>query len=360
MSAHFHLSSPGNATKFSSTEPADGIWTFAEANAIIELGLASGGSSRGHTFVWHGGLPGWVSSGTFTAPQLQTMLWDQIDTKGAYFHGRLPSWDVANEAINDTNGGLRSTLWYDTPGIGYAANGNQYLREAFIHARAADPDALLIYNDYSIEEDNTKSDGLYTMLSSFVTAGVPVQGVGFQSHFDSPPSGTSVRTNFQRFQDLGLDLHVTELDIRLPVDANGFATAANITTQGDSYFNYLGAALGYSRLKVFQTWGVYDGSSWIPDFYPGFGQALPFDFNLDRKPAYWGMWNAHAGQCENLTVLALSSGDTQANVTDTRLSANAGRKLSANAANDFITLHRNGIHEPETECKARCLPFAGS
>ncbi len=338
MSAHFHLSSPGNATKFANTEPADGIWTFAEANAIIELGLASGGSSRGHTFLWHSGLPSWVSAGTFTAAQLQTILWDQIDTKGAYFHGRLPYWDAANEAINDTNGGLRSTLWYDTPGIGYAANGDQYLREAFIRARAADPDAVLIYNDYSIEEDNTKSDGLYAMLSIFVGTGVPVQGVGFQSHFTTAPSGTSVRTNFQRFQDLGLDLHVTELDIRLPVDANGFATAANLTAQGDGYFSYLGAALGYSRLKVFQTWGVYDGSSWIPAFYPGFGQALPFDFNLDRKPAYWGMWNALAGQCEKLTVLAVSSGDTQSSVTDTRLSANTGRKLSADTANDFITL----------------------
>jgi endo-1,4-beta-xylanase len=338
MSAHFHLSSPGNAAKFANTEPADGIWTFAEANAIIELGLAIGGSSRGHTFVWHSGLPSWVSSGTFTAPQLQTLLWDQIDTKGAYFRGRLPYWDVANETIDDSNGGLRSTLWYDAPGIGYAANGNQYIREAFIRARAADPDAVLICNDYSIEQDNTKSDGLYTMLSSMVTAGVPVQGVGFQSHFSTPPSGASVRTNFQRFQDLGLDLHVTELDFRLPVDANGFATTADLIGQGDDYFDFLGATLGYSRLKIFQTWGVYDGSSWIPSTFPGFGQALPLDFNLDRKPAYWGMWNALAGQCEKLSVLAISSGDTHAAVTDTKLSANAGRKLSANAANDFITM----------------------
>ncbi len=338
MSAHFHLCSPGNATKFANTEPTNDIWTFAEANAIIDLGLATGGSSRGHTFLWHSGLPSWVSSGTFTAAELQTILWDQIDTKGTYFHGRLPYWEVANEAINDSNGGLRSTLWYDTPGIGYAANGNQYLSEAFIRARAADPEAVLIYNDYSIEQDNTKSDGLYTMLSSFVSAGVPVQGVGFQSHFTTAPSGASVRANFQRFQDLGLDLHVTELDIRLPVDANGFATAANLNVQGDTYFSYLGASLGYSRLKVFQTWGVYDGSSWIPSFYPGFGQALPFDFNLDCKPAYWGMWNALAGQCEKLNLLAISSGDTQANFTDTKLSANTGRRLSADAANDFITL----------------------
>ncbi len=338
MSAHFHLASPGNAQKFSDTEPADGIWRFADANTIIELGLARGGSSRGHTFVWHGGLPAWVSGGTFTATQLQTMLWDQIDTKGAAFRHRLLCWDVANEAVNDGGGTLRSTLWYDTPGIGYAANGDRYLREVFARARAADPETQLFYNDYSIEDDNTKSDAVHTLLSNFVAAGVPVQGVGFQSHFEAGPNLTTARTNFQRFQDLGLDLHVTELDYRVPVDANGFATAADLTAQSDDYFGYAGAVLGYSRLRVFQTWGVYDGISWIPAFAPGFGQALLLDFELDRKPAYWGLWNALAGQCEKLAVVALSGGDTQAVVTDTRLSANAARRLNADAANDYLTL----------------------
>lgn len=343
VSAHFHLASPENALKFSSIEPADGIWTFAEANAIIELGLARGGSSRGHTYVWHSAVPGWVTGGSFTAAQLQTILWDRIDTTGAYFRVRLPHWDVVNEAINDSNGGLRSTLWYDAPGIGYAAGGDQYIREAFLRARAADPQAVLVYNDYSIEADNTKSDAVHAMLAGFLSAGVPVQGIGFQSHFSSVPSGSSVRANFQRFQDLGLDLHVTELDIRLPVDANGYASAADLTAQGESYFNFLGAVLGYSRLKVLQTWGVYDGASWIPGFVPGYGQALLLDFDLNRKPAYWGVWNALAGQCEKLGVLALSSGDSHSVVNSTLLSANAARRLHADAANDFLTLR---VHVP--------------
>ena len=80
--------------------------------------------------------------------------------------------------------------------------------------------------------------------------------------------------------------------------------------QAEVYFDLLGTALGYSSLKVFQTWGVYDGDSWIPVKFPGYGQALPFDFNLDKKPAYWAMWNALNGQAEKLPVLAISSGDT--------------------------------------------------
>lgn len=345
VSAHFHLTSPGNSMKFSNTEPADDIWTHAEANDTIALGLGRGGSSRGHTMLWHGGLPAWVSSGTFTAPQLQTMLWDQVDTKGAYYRHRVLCWDVANEAISDSAGALRSTLWYDTPGIGYAANGDQYLRETFARARAADATTAFFYNDYSIEEDNTKSDAVYAMLSSFVSGGVPIQGIGFQSHFEGATSGTGVRSNFQRFNDLGLDLHVTELDFRLPVDANGFATSADLTTQGNQYFGYCGAALGYSRLKVLQTWGIYDGSSWVPAAFPGTGQALLLDFDLDRKPAYWGMWNALAGQGEKLDVLSVSSGDTTTitNNAAIQLSANNARRLEGNAVADFMTL---GFHVP--------------
>lgn len=340
ISSSFHLSSTENSLKFAGTEPADGIWTFAEANEIIAMGLARGGATRGHAMVWHNGLPGWVSGGTFTETQLQTMLWDQIDTKGAYYRHVLPYWDVANEVISDSAGALRSTLWYDTPGIGYAAGGDQYLRESYLRARAADPHTALIYNDYSIEADNTKSDAVYAMLSGFISSSVPINGIGFQSHLETLPSGSSLRANFQRFNDLGLDLHITELDLRIPIDANGFATTADLATQGDRYFDYAGAALGYSRLKVFQTWGVYDGASWVPGFYPGFGQALVFDFDFNRKPAYWGLWNALAGQGEKLEVLATSSGDTTTVLTNTTalLSANAARRLQAGAANDFMTL----------------------
>jgi GH35 family endo-1,4-beta-xylanase len=338
ISAHFHLSSPENSMKFDSTQPADGTWRFAESKAMNELGIARGGSSRGHVMVWHSQIAGWVPN---TASQVatRTTLWNYIDKIGSVFKGRLACWDVVNEAINDSNGGLRPSLWYNSPGIGYAADGDKYIRESFIRARASDPATPLYYNDYNTETINTKSNAIYNMLSGFVASGVPVTGVGFQSHlFNSAPDGPSTRANFQRLQDLGLDLQITELDINLAVDGSGRASAGDLEMQGDSYFNYLGTALGYSRLKVFQTWGVYDGASWIPSFFSGRGQALPLDFDYNRKPAYWGMWNAMAGQCEKLDVLAVSNGDDHAVLENTTLSANAGRQLNSNATGDSITL----------------------
>lgn len=339
ISAHFHLASAENSMKFDSMEPADGVWRFAQANAMNELGITRGGSSRGHVMVWHSQVAGWVP--TNASPETtRTNLWNFIDKTGSVFKGKLACWDVVNEAFDDgSNGSLRNSIWYNSPGIGYASAGDTYLRESFRRARAADRATDLIYNDYSNETINPKSNGIYNMLAGFVADGVPVTGVGFQSHlFGSAPDPVSTRANFQRLQDLGLDLQVTELDINLAVDSNGRANANDIAKQGDSYFNYLGLALGYSRLTVFQTWGVYDGASWIPSFFAGRGQALPLDFNYDRKPAYWGMWNALAGQCEKLNVLAVSNGDSQSSVTENTLSANAGKQLIADAAGDFITL----------------------
>lgn len=338
----FHHFSPGNALKLQGTQPDSNLWTFAEANMLLDFSQAHGGSSRGHAFVWHsgGGLAPWVTNVVRTPNELRDILWNRIDTAATYYHDRLPCWDVVNEAMADSGGGLRSSVWYDSPGIGYAGSGPQYIAEAFKRARTNAADAALIYNDYSIETVNTKSTAVYNMLSGFVLTGVPVNGLGMQAHlsgtnFDAP----SFRSNLQRFQDLGLDLQITELDVRIPVDTNtGYATAANLEGQGEVYFGVLGTALGLSNLKLFQTWGIYDGISWIPAFSPGYGQALPFDFHLDKKPAYWAMWNALAGQAEKLAVLTNSSGDTATVVSNAILSASNGRRLNANAANDFITL----------------------
>ncbi|MBJ7424944.1 MAG: endo-1,4-beta-xylanase, partial [Akkermansiaceae bacterium] len=359
FSAHFHYASPGNALKFQPSENTDNVFTLDEADFIIDQGLRHGGSSRGHVFVWHNQVSTFAEN-TTDPVALRTILWDNIDTKGAYFRGRLPHWDVVNEAFTDGGSVLRTAnpnadgvneaLWYNAPGIGYAAEGTRYIKESFIRARAADPEAELVYNDYNTDIVNSKSTAVYTMLQDFVSTGVPIDAVGFQAHFTvtTPPSLSAVRTNFQRFQDLGLDLHVTELDYKLPIDANGFASAADITTQGDLYFDYTSAAVGYSNMKLFQTWGIFDGSSWIPGHTDGvYGQALLLDFDYNRKPAYWGVWNAFAGQCEKLAVIGFSPGDSQSVPIKTTLGGNSGRRLNASAQNDFITLNAH-------------VPFAGT
>ncbi len=342
----FHIAGTENALKFSSLHPSSNTYSFGGADAILDHATAHGQLARGHTLLWHGSVPSWVSSNAWTTSQLQTIAFDHIDTVVNRYRDRVFCWDVVNEAFND-NGTMRSTVWYDAPGIGYAGQGTKYIEEAFKRARAADPDCELFYNDYSAETDNAKSDAIYAMAQDFKARGVPIDGIGFQFHISSTPSLSSMRANFQRFNDLGLNIHITELDVSVAVDSNGVATASALAGQGDTYFNVIGTALAFPRTRVLQTWGFSDRYSWIPGFSPGRGAALTLDEDFNRKPAWWGVRDALANQAETLAVQAMSSGDANTLVSSTSFSAGAARQFQANAVNDFITLGADVLYTGE-------------
>lgn len=341
---HYSLPSPENALKWGTLRPDGYSYAWSDADTIAGFARAAGQPVRGHTLVWHNSLPAWLTGGGFTPDQIRDLLFHHIDTVAGRYRGTAMSWDVVNEAFND-NGTVRTNFWYNQPGIGYPTNGTRYIEEAFKRTHTADPGAKLIYNDYSAETSNAKSDALYAMAQDFLNRGVPINGIGFQMHISSIDY-TSMRTNFKRFNDLSLDLHITEMDVKIPVDTNGVATQADLNSQADIYFNVLGVALGQPRFTVFQTWGFTDNYSWIPSSYPGYGAALPFDTNYQKKPAYWAIWNALANQAETLPVLDYSSGDSTNVFSQDTLSAGAGMQLVANATSDYMTL-------------ALAVPFAG-
>jgi len=175
------------------------------------------------------------------------------------------------------------------------------------------------------------------MAADFKSRGVPMDGIGFQMHIAGTPDLSSRRANFQRLNDLGLNLHITELDVRVPVDGNGNATAWALAPQADTYFNVLGTALAYPRFRVLQTWNFTDRYLWVPGFFTGYGVALPLDANLNRKPAWWALRDALANQGESLAVT--TSAGTSSGISYTTLfSAGAARQFYANAANDAMTL----------------------
>lgn len=340
----FNSPSPENDTKWGTLRPNQTPFEWTKADAIATFNRAAGQQMRGHTMQWYKSNPAWLTEGGFTTTQLRDILFDHIDQVGGHYRGDVFAWDVVNEAFND-NGTLRDGFWYNDPGIGYAGNGTRYIEETFIRAAAADPDTKLIYNDYGAEVTNSKSNAIYAMAQDFLTRGVPLDGIGFQMHI-SGINYTTLRNNFKRFNDLGLDLHITEMDVRVPVDANGDATPASLESQAEIYWNVLGVALGQPRFTNFQTWGLHDGDSWIPGWEPGSGAALLFDKYYQRKPAYWAVWNALANQAEKFPVLDYSIGDsTEVQAQDT-LNAGAGRKLFSNSAADFMTL-------------SLAVPFAG-
>jgi len=131
-----------------------------------------------------------VRQGNFPPTQLTTILEHHIHSVLTHYAGRVCAWDVVNEAFN-SDGTMRRTIWYDQPGIsGSAGAGTSYIEQALKWARQADPNAKSFYNDYDAEEINQKSDAIYAMAADFKKRGVPLDGIGFQTHislkFDNP------------------------------------------------------------------------------------------------------------------------------------------------------------------------------
>jgi endo-1,4-beta-xylanase len=264
-------------------------YDFKGADALVAFAQSHNMVVRGHTLVWHTQVPTWVTKGGYAAPQLAEILHGHISTLMKRYASKVYAWDVVNEAFND-NGTMRSTIWYDQPGIG-AGKGTEYIEQALRWAHQADPSAKLFYNDYDAEEINRKSDAIYAMAKDFKNRGVPLDGIGFQNHvslkFDDPAKLASYAQNLERFAKLGLELHITELDIRL-----NDSIPASLSAQAKLYGEITTLCVQQPACKLIQTWGVTDKQSWIPQFYKGMGWALLWDDKYQKKPAYEAVHDA--------------------------------------------------------------------
>jgi endo-1,4-beta-xylanase len=287
LAREFNLAEPENAMKFGPIHPGVATYNFGPADAVVEFARAHKMAVRGHTLVWHNQNPQWLTAAGLTSGQLSEFLQDHIRTVAGRYAGKVYAWDVVNEAFND-NGTLRSTVWYDKPGIGLA--GTEYIERAFRWARAADPKALLFYNDYGAEPVNPKADAIYKMVRDFKARGVPIDGVGMQMHLTlKPPAMEAVEANLRRLIELGLEVQITELDVRIPVNAAGLAAEADLARQADIYRQVVALCVKFPKCTAIQTWGFTDKYSWVPRTFPGTGAALIFDSSYRPKPAYGSM-----------------------------------------------------------------------
>jgi endo-1,4-beta-xylanase len=211
--------------------------------------------------------------------------------------GKIFAGDVVNEAFDELQPGkLRSTIWRDQPGIGLAGNGSSYIERCFRWAHEADPQALLFYNEAGAEVVNPKSDAIYAMVRDFRQRGVPIDGVGFQMHIEKLRADVaSISANIKRFTALGVEVHITEMDVALPVDPNGNPRFEDLQLQADIYREVSTACLSHPGCTAIQTWGFTDKYSRIGSHSKhAQGGALPFDRNYGTKPAYEALRNALA------------------------------------------------------------------
>ena len=275
--AQFSAVTHENEMKWEALEPQQGQYNWSQADSIINFAKANNQIVRGHTLVWHNQNPSWLTESAFTPAELRQILRDHIKTQVRHFKGRVYQWDVVNEVFND-DGTPRDTIWLRALGPGYIA-------DAFRWAHEADPAAVLYLNDYGIEQPGPKADAYYELARQLLAEGVPLGGMGFQGHlsFDYPyPSG--LQQNLQRFADLGLEVAITELDVRMPVDP---APGVELQEEQARWFaDVLDACLKVSRCESVTLWGTNDRYSWVPSVFPGEGFATPWNDDSTRKPAY--------------------------------------------------------------------------
>lgn len=272
----FNTVTAENAMKMGPMRPEPGVYDFTDADAVADFAETYDMTLRGHTLVWHNQVPDWFQEWDYTDEQLADFLRDHVHTVAGRYRGKVDAWDVVNEAVAD-DGSMRDTVWYE-------AMGERYLDRSFRWAREVAPDTDLFYNDYGADSVNAKSDAVYDLLERLLDRGVPVDGVGLQMHaLRGTPDSESVRENVERFVDLGLDVHVTEMDVSY---AKADAPDDLLARQAEDYRAVLEACLdaGVDTLVV---WGVRDSDSWIPGWFPDVTEEpLLFGADNEPKPAY--------------------------------------------------------------------------
>jgi endo-1,4-beta-xylanase len=288
----FSILTPGNEMKWDTTQPSPppAAFNFAPGNAIVNYATNNSERVRCHNLVWHSQLPGWVSS--LPTNQVQGQMENHITTEVNAFKNKCYAWDVVNEPFND-DGTPRADVFFNAMGIGYIA-------DALRTAHAADPAAKLYLNDFNIEGMNAKSNAMFSLAQSLLAQGAPLNGIGFESHFILGQVPSDMQANMQRFANLGLDVAVTELDVRINLPAS----SANLTQQATDFSNVVKACLGVTRCVGVTQWAIGDADSWIPGFFtnPPQGAATMFDQNYNPKPAFTAVQTLLGGTQNTITV----------------------------------------------------------
>jgi endo-1,4-beta-xylanase len=316
IKTQFNSITPENALKWENVHPRLDAYAFDLPDKYVAFGEANHMFIVGHCLVWHNQIPGGVfrdaQGNLVTREVLLQRMRDHIHTVVGRYKGRINSWDVVNEALND-DGTLRLTLWLKIIG-------EDYIEKAFQYAHEADPQAQLTYNDYSLENE-PKRNGAIALISKLKGKGIPITSVGLQGHDSLTwPSIEQQDATIAAFGKLGVKIVISELDIDvLPPAANQESADIATNIKPDASLNpYVNAlpdsvqqalAQRYADLfTVFRKhrdvisrvtfWGVTDGDSWRND-WPVKGRTsypLLFDRNGQPKPALDAVMRAAARQ----------------------------------------------------------------
>jgi endo-1,4-beta-xylanase len=302
VARQFNAISPENLLKWQEVHPQPDQYNFGPVDRYVAFGEKNRMYMLGHNLVWHNQTPAWVFEGDANKPfgreALLERLKEHIHTVVGRYKGRIQSWDVVNEAVDD-DGSLRKTKWQQIIG-------DDYLVKAFQFAHEADPKAELYYNDYN-EWHPANRSGIKKLVRELQQAGVRIDGLGLQGHWGLDyPKADEIEAMFADYGELGIKLMITELDVTVLPDAQRSRGAditrnASLRKELDPYANGLPREMQqrlaerYAELfrlfvkhadKIDRVtfWGVHDGHSWRNSWPMRGRHDYPLLFDRQLKP----------------------------------------------------------------------------
>jgi endo-1,4-beta-xylanase len=307
--AHYNTVTCENDMKPDYLAKTSGSYTFDNADKQVDAMIAAGMQVHGHTLVWHSQTPSWL-----TANNAETNMKNYIDTVMKHFAGRIKSWDVVNEAFPDNlheRAGITTPVtttqdWKvclrESDSGWFKALGADYIETAFKTARAADPDAILYYNDYGLNGTN-KPMAIRNMIEDVnkrykdETNGTRnlIEGIGMQGHYGSwlndEANFSKLKGNIEYYLELGIRVDISELDIAFGSDQQGTnqnsaMSSADANAQAQAYAKLFRLLIELDTLHPDQItrvtmWGIDDKTNWKSK-----GNPCLFDGNLNPKPAF--------------------------------------------------------------------------
>lgn len=273
----------------------DSVYNFEKVDKLLAFCEEHNKRLFGHTLLWHHGLPEWIQTEAAKngSASVDQFLKEYIDKVVTRYKGKVAAWDVVNEGFESSGGAYRETFWYKHLG-------KAYFEKAFRYAHAADPEAVLFYNDFNIERDTAKLNGVLEMVDEMKQKNVPIHGIGFQMHLRMDIPDSIIAHCLKKAAATGLQIHISELDIIFnnhnDSQDGGKQQYSELTEemkilQAEKYKNLV--LMYREHVPPAQQYGITfwdfnDRDTWIRPFFKIMDWPTIFDENLEPKPAYHG------------------------------------------------------------------------
>ena len=291
---NFNSITSASDMKMNRIMPREGVYDWSRIDKIVDYAQSNNQRLFGHNLIWHSSTPKWVEE-----KASQDSLWlgefmkEYITTYVTRYKGKVAAWDVVNEGFESAGGAIRETMWY-------SAMGKDYIAKAFKYAHAADPNAILFYNDFNIERDTLKLNATLKLVNNLKEEGVPIHGIGFQMHIRMDIPDETIAYALKKAAATGLQIHLSEVDIIFnkhdDTRLGGIQIYDEITdemkaAQAEKYKNLV---LMYRKIVPKKQqfgitfWDFTDRDSWINGFFNLNDWPTIYDDKLQPKPAYFG------------------------------------------------------------------------